>query len=70
MGISGIFSYLKISLQTKWLVFDKSRKSNNLYVMAGEIIMKIYMDTKLSITIKKTCSTHHILFFPLQLCHC
>lgn len=50
MGISGIFSYLKISLQTKWLVFDKSRKSNNLYVMADKIIMKIYMDPKLSIT--------------------
>lgn len=68
MGISGIFSYLKISLQAKWLVFDKSRKSNNLYVMAGKIIMKIYMDTKLSITIKNPYSTHHILF--LQLCHC
>lgn len=50
MGISGSFSYLKISLQTKWLVFDKLRKSSNLYVMADKIIMKIYMDTKLLIT--------------------
>lgn len=57
MGVSVFLSYLKISLQTKWLVFDKSRKSNNLYVMAGKFIMKIYMDTKLSITIK----THVVL---------